>query len=57
MGSTPIFQIIHLLKNLSIMGGLLYVAQFGRGRYSMDARLDRAKTLEPPRRLRKVVHQ
>ena len=50
-------QLIHFLKNLSIMGGLLYVAQYGAGRYSMDAGLERAKTLEPPRRLRKVVHQ
>lgn len=50
-------QLIHFLKNLSMMGGLLYVAQFGAGRYSMDAGLDRAQTLEPPRRLRKVAHQ
>ncbi len=50
-------QFIHFLKNLSMMGGLLYVAQYGAGRYSMDAGLERAKTLEPPRRLRKVVHQ
>ena len=50
-------QLIHFLKNLSMMGGLLYVAQFGAGRYSMDAGRQRAETLEPPRRLRKVVHQ
>ena len=50
-------QLIHFLKNLSIMGGLLYVAQFGAGRYSVDAGLERAETLEPPRRLRRVVHQ
>ena len=50
-------QLIHFLKNLSMMGGLLYAAQFGAGRYSMDAGLERAEMLEPPRRLRKVVHQ
>ena len=50
-------QLIHFLKNLSIMGGLLYVAQFGAGRFSVDAGLERVETLEPPRRLRRVVHQ
>jgi putative oxidoreductase len=50
-------QLIHLLKNLSIMGGLLYVAQYGAGRYSMDAGLERAAAVETPRRLKKVVHQ
>ena len=50
-------QLIHFLKNLSMMGGLLYVAQFGGGRYSVDAGLERAATQEPPRRLRRVVHQ
>ena len=35
------------LKNLSIMGGLLYVATYGAGRYSMDAELERTA----------VVHQ
>jgi putative oxidoreductase len=50
-------QFIHFLKNLSIMGGLLYVAQYGAGRYSIDAGLERADTAEAPRPLRKVVHQ
>jgi putative oxidoreductase len=51
-------QTIHFLKNLSIMGGLLYVAGFGAGRYSMDAGVGRAETAETtPRPLRKVVHQ
>jgi putative oxidoreductase len=50
-------QFIHFLKNLSMMGGLLYVAQYGAGRYSMDAGLDRVDTVNPPRPLRKVVHQ
>jgi putative oxidoreductase len=50
-------QFIHFLKNLSMMGGLLYVAQYGAGRYSMDAGLERADVIEAPRPLRKVVHQ
>jgi hypothetical protein len=36
-------QMIHLLKNVSIMGGLLYVARYGAGRYSMDAGLERTE--------------
>jgi putative oxidoreductase len=31
-------QMIHFLKNLMIMGGLLQVAAFGAGRFSLDAR-------------------
>ena len=50
-------QLIHFLKNLSMMGGLLYVAQYGAGGYSMDAGLERTETVEAPRPLRKVVHQ
>jgi putative oxidoreductase len=50
-------QIIHFLKNVSIMGGLLYGAQYGAGRYSMDAGLERVDVVEPPRRLRRVVHE
>lgn len=50
-------QIIHFLKNLSIMGGLLYVAQYGAGRYSMDAGMERAEAIDVPRPLKKVVHQ
>jgi putative oxidoreductase len=50
-------QLIHFLKNLSIMGGLLYVTQYGAGRYSMDTGLERASTVDAPRPLRKVVHQ
>jgi hypothetical protein len=29
---------IHFLKNLSMMGGLLYVMTYGPGRVSIDAR-------------------
>ena len=51
-------QMIHLLKNVSIMGGLLYVARYGAGRYSMDAGLERTEAVAAPRQpLRKVVHQ
>ena len=32
---------IHFLKNLSVMGGLLYVAAYGAGALSMDAGLER----------------
>jgi putative oxidoreductase len=31
-------QMIHFLKNLMIMGGLLQVTAFGAGRFSLDAR-------------------
>ncbi len=51
-------QMIHFLKNLSIMGGLLYVARYGAGRYSVDAGLEQAEAVDvPPRPLRKVMHQ
>jgi putative oxidoreductase len=50
-------QIIHFLKNLSIMGGLLYAARYGAGRYSMDAGVERAEVIDAPRPLKKVVHQ
>jgi putative oxidoreductase len=51
-------QMIHFLKNVSIMGGLLYVASHGAGALSMDAGLERSDEVAPPlRRLRKVVHQ
>ena len=32
-------QMIHFMKNLMIMGGLLQVAAFGAGQFSLDARL------------------
>jgi putative oxidoreductase len=32
---------IHFLKNLMIAGGLLQVATFGAGKFSIDAQLDR----------------
>jgi putative oxidoreductase len=33
-------QMIHFMKNLAMMGGLLYVAAYGAGRLSVDAWLD-----------------
>ena len=51
-------QFIHFLKNLSVMGGLLYAAQYGASRFSMDAGLERAERADvPPRPLKRVVHQ
>ncbi len=37
-------QMIHLLKNLGLAGGLLQVAAFGAGAWSVDARLARRQT-------------
>jgi putative oxidoreductase len=53
-------QMIHLLKNVSVMGGLLYVAVYGAGGLSMDAGLERAeRSSAAPGRpvMKKVVHQ
>ena len=35
-------QMIHFLKNLVIIGGLLQISHFGAGRYSADARTSRS---------------
>jgi putative oxidoreductase len=34
-------QMIHFLKNIMIIGGLLQIAHFGAGSYSLDARMGR----------------
>ena len=34
-------QMVHFLKNIAIMGGLLQVAAFGGGKFSLDARRTR----------------
>jgi putative oxidoreductase len=36
-------QMIHFLKNVIIVGGLLQVAAFGAGKFSVDAWLDRRR--------------
>ena len=51
-------QMIHFLKNLSMVGGLLYVAAYGAGGLSMDAGLERSERMAAPRpAMKKVVHQ
>jgi putative oxidoreductase len=50
-------QMIHFLKNVAMMGGLLYVARYGAGRYSMDAGVERVEAADAPRPLKQVVHQ
>ncbi len=51
-------QMIHFLKNLSIMGGLMYVAAYGAGGRSIDAGLDRAeRTAEPRPAMKRAVNQ
>jgi putative oxidoreductase len=37
-GAEQISQMVHALKNLSIMGGLVVLAGAGAGRWSLDAR-------------------
>jgi len=51
-------QMIHFLKNLSVMGGLLYVAAHGAGALSMDAGLERTAAAPAPRPVvKRVVNQ
>lgn len=38
-------QMIHFLKNVMMAGGLLQIAYFGAGAFSLDARFARAATL------------
>jgi putative oxidoreductase len=40
-------QLIHLLKNIALAGGLLQVAAFGAGSYSVDAALARKHGVNP----------
>ncbi len=52
-------QTIHFMKNLAMIGGLLYVATYGSGRLSIDrgaSRRDQDVEPEEPF-LKKVVHQ
>lgn len=39
-------QMVHFLKNLSILGGLLFVATHGAGSFSLDSRLSRARAMK-----------
>jgi putative oxidoreductase len=41
-------QMIHFMKNIAIMGGLLQVVGFGGGRYAVDAFLSRSETSRRP---------
>ena len=52
-------QVIHFLKNLAIIGGLLYLAMYGSGRLSVDRGISRSdQDVEPEGpSLKKVVHQ
>jgi len=52
-------QTIHFLKNLAMMGGLLYVAAYGSGRLSVDRGISRSDQDAEPEvpSLKKVVHQ
>jgi putative oxidoreductase len=52
-------QTIHFLKNLAMISGLLYVAVYGSGRFSVDgraSRVDQDVESDTPS-LKKVVHQ
>ncbi len=52
-------QTIHFLKNLAMIGGLLYVAAYGSGRWSVDrgaSRTHQDVESDAPS-LKKVVHQ
>ena len=40
-------QMIHFLKNVAMMGGLLYVVTFGAGRISLDRYLGRGEEPQP----------
>ena len=51
-------QVIHFLKNLAIIGGLLYLAMYGSGRLSVDRGISHSDQVEPEApSLKKVVHQ
>lgn len=43
-------QMIHFLKNVMMAGGLLQIAYFGAGAFSLDARPGRAASLSAPAR-------
>lgn len=41
-------QFFHFLKNLALMGGLLYVLALGADRFTVDHRIRRQRWTEPP---------
>jgi len=40
-------QSVHLMKNLAIVGGMLYVVTAGAGRYSLDAKMEKKAAATP----------
>jgi putative oxidoreductase len=44
-------QMIHFMKNIAIMGGLLQIVAFGGGKYSVDGLLARRSTIPADRAL------
>lgn len=50
-------QTIHFLKNLAMIGGLLYVYVYGPGDRSIDAGVQHAMTTTDPAAMKKVVNQ
>jgi putative oxidoreductase len=50
-------QMIHFLKNLATIGGLIYVAAYGAGALSMDAGLERTATAPVKPALKRAVNQ
>lgn len=50
-------QTIHFMKNLAMIGGLLYVYVYGPGRLSIDAGVQHAMTTTDPAAIKQVVNQ
>jgi putative oxidoreductase len=50
-------QTIHFLKNLAMIGGLLYVYVYGPGDRSIDAGVQHAMTTTDPAAIKQVVNQ
>jgi len=48
-------QMIHFMKNIAIMGGLLQVAAFGGGKFSVDSLLARRSAVSADAALRPAV--
>jgi len=50
-------QMIHFMKNLAMIGGLLYVYAYGPGDRSIDAGVQRSMTTPDHAAMKKVVNQ